>query len=225
MKKFGVLCGFAFLFSSTLMGAGQECDLAIRDGNAAQDLNRILQCFDQRLKAIETTMSGFSGQNTNTPTGASSFPTVTHEGIAFTVQRVSRSKDKKMVSVVLSVVNTKEEPTSAMFVAPAPSLIDDEANMVYVRNIKDVGGIAVCEWNNGFGKSPDCSKHKEDTEYTTLTPNNKVTVLLKFIGDSEITGKKLSFASVMLVKKGPTKEKNVEFRTINISMADLTLGE
>jgi hypothetical protein len=36
---------------------GQECDLKIRDGFAAQDLGRILSCFDQRLKSLESTRS------------------------------------------------------------------------------------------------------------------------------------------------------------------------
>ena len=43
-----LVCAFA------MHGYGEECNLEIRDGFAAQDLSRILHCFDQRLKNLET---------------------------------------------------------------------------------------------------------------------------------------------------------------------------
>lgn len=52
--KVSTLLYCSILFWSVACGAEPECDLTIRDGNAAQDLDRVLRCFDQRLKALES---------------------------------------------------------------------------------------------------------------------------------------------------------------------------
>ncbi len=150
MKSLTHFC-FVWLFSSAAFGGAQECDLSIRDGHAAQDLNRILTCLDQRIKTLEVGISDLekqrgsgqplaSGQKGTNTAGIPNPHTVTQEGITFSLEKVSRSKDKKTVTVVFSAVNTREEAVGIMFVKPPPSLVDDEATMVEVKDVNGVGG-------------------------------------------------------------------------------------
>jgi len=229
---------FALVFAPTAFGGVQECDLSIRDGYAAQDLNRILTCLDQRIKTLEGSISELEKQRGSvqplisdqkgTPSAGMPSPnTVTQEGIAFSLEKVSRSKDKKSVTVVFSAMNTKEDAVGVMFVAPEPSFVDDEATMVSVKSDKDVGGISVCNYSTwNFKDSTYCSRDNDyyKSRYTMLTPNNKVAVLLKFVGESEITGATASFAAAFLTKR-ESKDGKIDFKTISVSMANLPIGK
>ena len=53
-----LLLSVALVCAFAIHAYGEECNLEIRDGFAAQDLSRILHCFDQRIKNLETGETG-----------------------------------------------------------------------------------------------------------------------------------------------------------------------
>lgn len=124
MKKSAVLCCFAMLFSSTLMGGGQECDLAIRDGNAAQDLSRILHCFDQRMKNSEIEIADLKkrlggGGSVSNPAEFDAGP------FAASVRGASRNGDYINIGIVIKNKTTEEIPLAINY-WESPVLVDDE---------------------------------------------------------------------------------------------------
>lgn len=158
MKQSSVLCGLALLFSSTLTGAGQECDLAIRDGNAAQDLSKILHCLDQRIKSSEVEIAdlkkrlGGGGSVTN-PAEFDAGP------FTASVRGASLQGDKINIGIVIRNKTTEELPISINNNA-ATVLIDDESGDSL--SWSDVGGISRA-WEGD-----------KDVRYRTLVPPNSV---------------------------------------------------
>lgn len=194
----------SILFWSVAYGAAEpECDLTIRDGNAAQDLDRVLRCFDQRLKVIEATIPE-SGKHSEDKVVAASNQsansnTAIREGIAFTAKQISKNGDD--IAVVIGIVNTNKYPIGAMLIQPWPSLVDDGGGDL---EYKGVGGFIVC-MHNQLEDFDFCSSNKNDWQYyKLLEPNNKVTAVFKFASSSKTSSdadQKMAFAANFMVRK------------------------
>ena len=124
----------------------------------------------------------------------------TIEGLTITAQTVTRSADRKTLTIVLTVVNTEKGPTKILMTRPKPSILDDETNYIEVST---VNGIQIC---NDWGLDANgCKVSYQVFNWTTLMPAVPNSILLRFTGEGgKVTGKTLSFTATML--KMPLKE-------------------
>lgn len=106
--KQGFRMGVVLLLASPAFVYGQECDMQIRDGYAAQDLARILRCFDQRLKKLEEGGAAASGRVTSEPSTKNA---AVFEAGDFTVaaRATSGSKTDRGANVALAIQNRAAE--------------------------------------------------------------------------------------------------------------------
>ena len=101
---------------------GEECNLEIRDGFAAQDLSRILHCFDQRIKNLETGETGKRPGRSETSRNPSAFDTDT---FVLSIRSISRAGNA--IQLGMSIRNkTTEEVRVAIDQSATPVLIDEE---------------------------------------------------------------------------------------------------
>jgi len=147
MKKSAVLCCFAMLFSATLMGAGQECDLVIRDGNAAQDLSKILHCLDQRIKTNEVEISDIKRRmGDGIPSGNSkAADRGAFDAGMFSVLVRGASRKAECINIGLNIKNkTTEEMLLAIEYGNEAVLVDEEKGTSINR--PSVDGIMVIQY-------------------------------------------------------------------------------
>jgi hypothetical protein len=122
MMQRTLLLSVALVCAFAMDGYGEECNLEIRDGFAAQDLSRILHCFDQRIKNLETGETGKRPGRSETSRNPSAFDTDT---FALSIRNISRAGH--LIQLGISIRNkTTEEMRVAIDQYPAPVLIDEE---------------------------------------------------------------------------------------------------
>lgn len=138
--------------------------------------------------------SGSDSPATSTESAtASGTRPVSYEGVTFTVQNVSRSSDKKTVSVVLALTDKLKNPILAVMVQPPPSMIDDQANLA---EIGQSNGIQIC---NTFADGDWCKRSWPATRWTTLSPGMPTMLLLRFVSQQPVQGTHVSLAASILL--------------------------
>jgi len=63
------------------------------------------------------------------------------DSVVFCLEQLSRSPDKKVISTVFSVTNTREKPVIITFVKPYASVLDDKTN---TATVFEINGIVPC---------------------------------------------------------------------------------
>ena len=117
-----LLLSVALVCAFAMHGYGEECNLEIRNGSAAQDLSRILHCFDQRIKNLETRETGNRPGRSETSRNPSTFDTDT---LVVSIRSISRAGNA--IRLGISIRNkTTEEIRVAIDVSEPPVLIDEE---------------------------------------------------------------------------------------------------
>lgn len=144
-----------------------------------------------------------------------------YEGVTFAVQNVSRSSDKKTVSIVLALTDKLKNPILAVMVQPPPSLIDDQADFA---EIGQTNGIQVC--NNNFADGDWCKKVWPATRWTTLSPGMPTMLLLRFVSQQPVQGNRVSLAASLLLAPvadaNPPKSNSSSL--ISVSLANLPIS-
>ena len=116
LLRVALVCAFA------MHGYGEECNLEIRDGFAAQDLSRILHCFDQRIKNLETGETGKRPGRSETSRNPSAFDADT---FVLSIRSISRAGNA--IQLGMSIRNkTTEEIRVAIDQNESHVLIDEE---------------------------------------------------------------------------------------------------
>lgn len=156
----------------------------------------------------------------NVPAAVPGTRPVSYEGVAFTVQNVSRSSDKKTVSVVVALTDKLKTSIQAVMVQPRPSLIDDQADLA---DISQTNGIQVCYDN--FADGDTCARNWPRTRWTTLSPGVPTMLLLRFVSQQAVQGSHVSLAaSVLLAPVTETDpQKGNPPSLISVSLANLPL--
>lgn len=143
---------------------------------------------------------------------------ITHEGIAFSVQTVSRSPDKKTISIVLALTDQTASPIRVYLTSPAPSIIDSFAG---VGSLMEANGIQVCE--HFIYSAGQCSTIPR-IRWTTLSPKLPTVLLLRFESKQTLDGDKLSFAASLLVEPVDAQDSAKSQPTlISLSLANLAI--
>ena len=159
------------------------------------------------------------------PARSGAVATATMNGLTFAVQSISRSNDKKLVSIILSVVNTTQQPLRTLLLGPKPTIIDDNANLA---DTTEVTGIRNCDPDRRpFWQDANwCATSQVRTSWTTLSPNFPVTVLFRFKLDEPITGNTLSFTSNMFVEEATEGDKPApgKVHQVSLSLSNLQIG-
>ena len=145
----------------------------------------------------------------------------THEGITFAVQSVSRSQDKKSISVIVALVDKLKNPVQVLMTSPKPSLLDDQAN---IGNIDLANGVDNC--GGSFGEADWCAKYWQKTRWTTLSPGSPTMLLLRFASQQPIAGTRVSLAAGILVAPVGEGGQNSEAmpKLISLSFANLPVS-
>ncbi len=148
-------------------------------------------------------------------------PVATQEGVTFTVQNVSRSTDKKSVSVVLALTDKLKNAIQAVMVNPKPSLIDDQATMA---ETDQANGIQIC---NNFYDGGWCTTAWPRTRWTTLSPNMPTMLLLRFASPQPIQGHHISLAPSLLLSPvtdtSADQAKQATPTAVSISLANIPI--
>src|SRR5215510_7470105 len=122
MMQRTLLLSVALVCTFAIYVYGEECNLEIRDGFAAQDLSRILHCFDQRIKNLETGETGERPGRSETSRNPSAFDTDT-----FVLSIRSASRKGNSIQLGMSIRNkTTEEIRVAINQNQSLVLIDEE---------------------------------------------------------------------------------------------------
>ena len=122
-----LLLSVALVCAFAMHGYGEECNLEIRDGFAAQDLNRILHCFDQRIKNLETGETGKRPERSETSRNPSAFDADTFVLSIRSISRAGNAIAGNAIQLGISIRNkTTEEIRVAIDQSNAPVLIDEE---------------------------------------------------------------------------------------------------
>jgi TolB-like protein len=163
-----------------------------------------------------------SGGNQSSPqaVSASNAPAATHEGVTFTVQTVSRSMDKKSISVVLALTDRLKNSIQAVMVQPKASSIDDQATLA---PIDQANGIQICA---DFSDGSWCAANWPRTRWTTLSPNMPTMLLLRFASPQPIQGSHISLAASLLlspVTEAGTDQKPVTPEVVSVSLANIPI--
>ena len=155
--------------------------------------------------------------------GVPSTRSATHEGVTFTIQNVSRSPDKKTVSVVLAVVDKLKNSVLAVMTQPKPTLLDDQANLA---DINILNGIPVCQDINSFADGSYCANAFPRSRWTTLSSNMPTMLLMRFIGQQPIQGSHVSIAaSVLLSPVGDDGQvKPADAKLVSLSFANVPIS-
>jgi len=145
---------------------------------------------------------------------------ITQEGITFAVQNVSRSQDKKSVSVIVALAAKAKSPLQVVMTSPKPSLLDDQANLA---EINQVSGLANC--NGNFSDAAWCAQAWQRTHWTTLSPGAPTMLLLRFTSQQPISGSHVSLAAGMLVApaEDDSQGKEAKPKLISLSFANLPI--
>jgi hypothetical protein len=166
--KLGLLMSVALVVSFSANVYGEDCDLEIRDGTAAQDLSRILHCFDRRLKNLENKAGDLDKRPSSS--GPTRNPTEFDAGMfVISVRAVSRQGNCIRLGVAIRN-KTTEEGFLAMIIE-MPVLIDEEKGISIALFGNSADGI---RRNNGSTKEQD---------YTPIPPNTVSNFSLKFCSD------------------------------------------
>ena len=138
-----LVCAFA------MHGYGEECNLEIRDGSAAQDLSRILHCFDQRIKNLETGETGKRPGRSETSRNPSAFDTDT---FVLSIRSISRAG--YFIQLGMSIRNkTTKEIRVAIDQLDTPVLIDEEKGTPF--RMQSTAGIKLAmNQSSGEGFTP-----------------------------------------------------------------------
>jgi len=144
----------------------------------------------------------------------------TYEGVAFAVQSVSRSQDRKSVSVIVSLAAKAKSPLQVVMTSPKPSLLDDQANLA---EISQESGLANC--NGNFADAAWCAQAWQGTHWTTLSPGAPIMLLLRFTSQQPISGSHVSLAAGMLVAPADDDDqgKGAKPKLISLSFANLPI--
>jgi hypothetical protein len=152
---------------------GGECNLEVRDGSAAQDLNRVLQCIDQRLKNLEVKSSDpeqrlGSGILTRNPAVFDAGP--------FTVSVRAASRQGDRLHLGIQVFNKTTEQILLALNQSSPQggqvLIDDDTG-VSIQFDGLISGIASQGYtNNGFSN--------EEKDFMLVPSNTILNFSLQF---------------------------------------------
>jgi hypothetical protein len=122
MMQRTLLLSVALVCAFAMHGYGEECNLEIRDGFAAQDLSRILHCFDQRIKNLETGETGKRPGRSETSRNPSAFDADT---FVLSIRSISRAGNA--IQLGMSIRNkTTEEIRVAIDQNESHVLIDEE---------------------------------------------------------------------------------------------------
>jgi len=84
--------------------AAQECQMEIREGSAARDLGRVLSCFDERLKAVESRLDA-SGSGSSAAITERNNATFDAGDFSVTVRSAIRDDQRGRVNILLSIRN------------------------------------------------------------------------------------------------------------------------
>ena len=171
----------------------------------------------------ETTADATGSAPASDNGGVPSVRSATHEGVTFTVQSVSRSPDKKTVSVVLAVVDKLKTSVLAAMAQRPPTLLDDQANPA---KIADLSGIAVCDAINNFVNRDYCARFFLRPDWTTLFPNIPTTLRMHFTGQQPIQGSHVSISmSVLLFPVGDDDQvQPVNAKLVSLSFANVPVS-
>lgn len=126
--------------------------------------------------------------------------------LTFSIQSISRSQDKKSVSISFTVVNTGNEPLHALFIGPQALLSDNQGNTALASYVT---GIGVCgdHWINNIDY---CWQYRTG-DMTMLMPQSQNLVLMRFTAsepknnqdkETTLSGDSLSFSSRLGIQKG-----------------------
>ena len=135
------------------------------------------------------------------------------EGLQFTVQGISRSKDKKAVNVTLGITNTTEALLPVVWVQPGPNVLDNMGNELLLQSIS---GHQYCNRGPSY-----CAERKDD--HTIISSYSTSIVNLRFATDhrnpdTSIEGTFLSVAGrlVIVLDGGEYKAVSVSLPGIEI---------
>ena len=161
-----------------------------------------------------------AGEASSPASSATGTHPVNYEGITFAVENISRSTDKKTVSVVLALTNKTKNPILGVLVGPKPSLIDDQTNLA---DITQTNGIQVC--NQDFTNGDWCTRSWPRTRWTTLSPGAPTMLLLRFTSPQAVQGSHVSLAASLLLAPVADSDpsKTDPPSAVSVSLANLPI--
>ncbi|TKB72425.1 MAG: hypothetical protein E8D46_13840 [Nitrospira sp.] len=154
-----------------------ECNLEIRDSSVAQDLNRALLCFDQRLKNLEVKSSD---PEQRLGIGIPTRNPATFNAGTFTVSARAASSQGDRLYIGMQVYNQTAEQIFLALNQSSPSggqilIGEDTGHAIRLGGSNGfIEGIA-SQWitNNGYSK--------EEIDYTPIPPNTILNFTLQFV--------------------------------------------
>lgn len=166
MKTIQPMLVVAFIaFASTVFG--EDCNLEIRDGFAAQDLSRILHCLDKRIKNNEIDINEI--KSTIKFTEKTTPKTVFDTGKLTATTRGNSKKDR-CINVGLSLKNNTTEEILVATETGKSVLIDEETGVSL--KIDDQSGLA---YNH--------DEEKNSRMYSPILPNAQINYNMSFCND------------------------------------------
>jgi TolB-like protein len=174
-------------------------------------------CGSSGLGNSDSASDSSGNQSSPQAVSASGAPVATHEGVTFTVQSVSRSTDKKSISVVLALTDKLKNSIRAVMGQPKASLIDDKATLA---ETDQTNGIQVC---NNFYDGSWCAENWPRTRWTTLSPTTML--LLRFAGPQPIQGSHISLAASLLLSPviEAVSDQKPAAKLVSISLANIPI--
>lgn len=163
MKR-DLLMSAAFVLALSANVYGGECNLEIRDGSVAQDVNKALLCLDQRLKNLETKSSSpeqrlSSGIPTRNPDTFDAGP------FTVSVRAATRSGDRLHLGI--QIYNKTAEP---IFLAFSEASLIDEDTGVSIRFLGLDNGVVSLSYG----------MEKEERGYTLIPANTILNFSLQY---------------------------------------------
>lgn len=175
MRKYlvALLFGFSLVLSLSPNVIGGDCNLEIRDGHGAEDLNRVLHCLDERIKTLEVRNAdlekrlGGGGKIVN-PASFDAGP--------FEASVRGASIDKNTIFVNVMIKNKTTEPLLLiMDSGTRPVLVDEKSGKP--MNFMREQGITTTDSGQvraGYVKEDHC---------TPVSVSGSITINLSFVSD------------------------------------------
>ena len=175
-------------------------------------------CGNNSVSVADSTPDPGGSVADTSSTAIQAIRSATHEGINFAVQNISRSQDKKSVSIIVALITKSKSPVQVVMTSPKPTLFDDQANLA---QIDIVSGIENC--NGIFFDAAWCAVNWQKTHWTTLSPGAPTMLLLRFTSQQPMQGNRVALAAGMLVAPAgdESQGKGAAPKLISLSFANL----
>jgi hypothetical protein len=193
--------GFLFIFFiSVTTGYGGECDLEIRNGYAAQDLSRVLNCLQEKIIRNEQEILELK---TRVKGGGEIIDPVRFSTGEIEVEVRSASRDEKGFNVGLSIKNRTTEKKFIQSETNKSVLVDGELGVPY----------RICRQE---GLQYGYDYQVDEKEYTPILPNSHVNFTMFFCCDHVKTKSRLNNLTLCLLslKNGNITKDTIPLKVI-----------